>query len=104
VASLDKKKLGPMFRRGAKAIETAVAALDQSSLESLSLQLEQDSEIALPIPELPEGKAQISKELLKIERVSVVENVIEPSFGIGRILYSLLEQVYWHRPQDVARV
>ncbi len=30
-------------------------------------------------------------------------NVIEPSFGIGRILYSLLEHSYWAREQDIAR-
>lgn len=30
-------------------------------------------------------------------------NVIEPSFGIGRILYSLLEHVYWTREDDENR-
>ena len=30
-------------------------------------------------------------------------NVIEPSFGIGRILYSLLEHSYWARESDIAR-
>jgi glycyl-tRNA synthetase len=30
-------------------------------------------------------------------------NVIEPSFGIGRILYTLLEHSYWSREQDVER-
>jgi glycyl-tRNA synthetase len=32
-----------------------------------------------------------------------VPNVIEPSFGIGRILYSLLEHSFWSREQDVER-
>jgi glycyl-tRNA synthetase len=32
-----------------------------------------------------------------------VPNVIEPSFGIGRILYSLLEHSYWAREDDVNR-
>lgn len=30
-------------------------------------------------------------------------NVIEPSFGFGRILYTLLEHTYWSREQDVER-
>ena len=30
-------------------------------------------------------------------------NVIEPSFGLGRILYSLLEHNFWAREQDVER-
>jgi hypothetical protein len=32
-----------------------------------------------------------------------VPNVIEPSFGIGRILYALLEHSYWARKEDVDR-
>lgn len=32
-----------------------------------------------------------------------VPNVIEPSFGIGRILYSLLEHSFWAREADAAR-
>ena len=30
-------------------------------------------------------------------------NVIEPSFGLGRILYTLLEHSFWCREQDVER-
>lgn len=30
-------------------------------------------------------------------------NVIEPSFGLGRILYILLEHSFWSREQDVDR-
>lgn len=30
-------------------------------------------------------------------------NVIEPSFGLGRILYALLEHSYWARETDIAR-
>lgn len=112
VAKLDKKKLGPKFRKDAKAIENAVEALDQVNLELQSLRLEKDGGITIPVPDLAsgDGTASIPRDLLHIEHVTVIEttreyvpNVIEPSFGIGRILYCLLEQVYWHRPQDVAR-
>lgn len=55
-------------------------------------------------------KVVLESTLLQIVKRSRVENireytpnVIEPSFGIGRILYSLLEHVYWHRPGDPAR-
>jgi len=30
-------------------------------------------------------------------------NVIEPSFGLGRILYTLLEHSFWSREQDLER-
>jgi glycyl-tRNA synthetase len=53
------------------------------------------------------GKVEIGKELIVIERRTRTENtreftpnVIEPSFGIGRILYSLLEHNYWTRASE----
>jgi len=56
------------------------------------------------------GKVELDKDLITIEKRTRVENtreyipnVIEPSFGIGRILYSLIEQNFWHREGDEAR-
>ncbi|KAG8626599.1 hypothetical protein KVT40_005544 [Elsinoe batatas] len=112
VATLDKKKLGPKFRKDAKAVETAVAALDQPSLGSLQEKLKTDGSISIPAPDMGDGSASatLGPDLLSIEKQTRVEhtreytpNVIEPSFGIGRILYSLLEHSYWYRGEDTAR-
>ena len=61
-------------------------------------------------PSLPNGSVNLDKELVEILRRTRIDhtreytpNVIEPSFGIGRIMYSILEHVYWHRAGDVAR-
>lgn len=50
---------------------------------------------------------EITPDLVKISPITVTEhmrdftpNVIEPSFGLGRILYSLLEHSYWVREGD----
>jgi glycyl-tRNA synthetase len=111
-AELDKKKLGPKFRKDAKAVETAVGALSQSDLESSAALLEKNGEITLPAAGLSDVKSDVKlgKDLISIAKITRLEhtreytpNVIEPSFGIGRILYSLLEHVYWHRKDDVAR-
>lgn len=49
----------------------------------------------------------ISLEYKRTEHTVHVEDfvpsVIEPSFGIGRIFYSLIEQVYWERKDDEQR-
>lgn len=49
----------------------------------------------------------ISLEYKRTEHTVHVEDfvpsVIEPSFGIGRIFYSLIEQVYWGRKDDEQR-
>ena len=40
----------------------------------------------------------------KVEHVrEYVPSVIEPSFGIGRIIYSVFEHSFWNRPEDNAR-
>ncbi|MCJ1340781.1 Glycine--tRNA ligase 1, mitochondrial [Bachmanniomyces sp. S44760] len=108
--TLDKKKFGPKFKKDGKTIESAVEALSQSLREKLSLDLKESGKIQIEVPEVGDGKVDIEKDLIQIEKVKRIEhtreytpNVIEPSFGIGRILYTLLEHVYWSREGDEAR-
>ena len=107
---LDKKKLGPKFRKDAKAVESAVEALTQDVREKLSLDLEKSGKISVPTPGIGSGTTELEKDLIQIEKRKRTEyireytpNVIEPSFGIGRILYSLMEHVFWTREGDEAR-
>ena len=111
-ATLDKKLAGPRFKKEAKTVQEAVDALDQATLERLAAELGQNGTVAIAAPGLS-GETRsvgLTKELLSISKMTRLQttreytpNVVEPSFGIGRILYCLLEQVYWHRPNDVAR-
>ncbi len=61
-------------------------------------------------PGVGSGTTELDKDLITIEKRKRTEytreytpNVIEPSFGLGRILYSLMEHVYWTREGDGAR-
>ncbi|KAL8969375.1 MAG: hypothetical protein Q9183_002023 [Haloplaca sp. 2 TL-2023] len=101
---VDKKKFGPKFKKDGKAVETAIEKLSQDVREKLSIELEQKGKIEVDVPGVGSGKVDVDKDLVKIEKRTRVEhtreytpNVIEPAFGIGRILYSLLEHVYWSR-------
>ncbi|BCS03916.1 glycine--tRNA ligase [Aspergillus luchuensis] len=107
---LDKKKFGPRFKKDGKTVTAAIDALSQELREKLSLDLEQTGKIEVEVEGVAGGKVELDKELIKIEKRTRVENVreytpnvIEPSFGIGRILYSMIEQVYWSREGDEAR-
>jgi glycyl-tRNA synthetase len=118
--TLDRKKLGPKFKGDAKALEALITGMSQVELEDCKKVLEEKGEKEFKL----EGKERplvVDKELMQIERVTKKEtsifsifnvlttvyeytpNVIEPSFGIGRILYSLIEHVYWPRPEDKQR-
>lgn len=107
---LDKQKLGPRFRRDAKTVENAVEAFTQQQREEFATALHETGSITVEGFGLPGGQVELGRDLLNIVKRTRVENVreytpnvIEPSFGIGRILYSVLEHVYWHRADDVAR-
>lgn len=85
-------------------------SLSQEQRGRLASTLKQDGTINLEDPSLPNGSVNLDKELIDIFRRTRIDhtreytpNVIEPSFGIGRIMYSILEHVYWHRAGDVAR-
>lgn len=104
---LNKKKFGPQFKKDGKAVEAAIEALTQEKRETLAQDLKKDGKITIEVEGVGSGKVEVSKDLLVIEKRTRVENtreftpnVIEPSFGIGRILYCLFEHNYWTRASD----
>lgn len=107
---LDKKKFGPRFKKDGKTVEAAIDALSQDLREKLALDLEKSGKVEVDVAGVASGKVELEKDIITIEKRTRVENVreytpnvIEPSFGIGRILYSLMEHVYWYREGDEAR-
>ncbi|KAF2795784.1 glycyl-tRNA synthetase-like protein [Melanomma pulvis-pyrius CBS 109.77] len=107
---VEKKKFGPKFKKDGKTVEAAIEALSQELREKLSLDLEKEGKIVIDVPGVGDGKVEVPKELITIEKRTRVENtreytpnVIEPSFGIGRIVYALCEHIYWTREKDEAR-
>ena len=105
---LQKKKLGPKFRKDAKAVEAAVEALTQAERETMAERLKTEGSITLDVSGvdnviLDDNFIDIVKRT-RIENIrEYTPNVIEPSFGIGRILYCLMEHVFWHRPDSEER-
>ncbi|QCT69618.1 hypothetical protein E1952_14925 [Staphylococcus aureus] len=72
--------------------------------------MESEGKAEVPVEEIAAGKVEIDTSIVKFEKQKktitfreFVPNVIEPSFGIGRILYSLMEHSYWTRENDEAR-
>ncbi|KAF7563829.1 hypothetical protein G7046_g338 [Stylonectria norvegica] len=104
---IEKKKFGPLFKKDAKTVEAALLGSSQEQRGKLAKELSETGNITLDVPGVGDGKVQVSKDAIVIEFRKRVENtreftpnVIEPSFGIGRILYSLIEHSFWTRPSD----
>ncbi|ORX97956.1 glycyl-tRNA synthetase-like protein [Clohesyomyces aquaticus] len=107
---INKKKFGPKFGKDGKKVEAELLALTQDMREKLSLDLKNEGKITVEVPGVGDGKVEVPQEILTIEKRTRVENVreytpnvIEPSFGIGRIVYALCEHNYWTRAEDEAR-
>ncbi|KAI0049354.1 glycyl-tRNA synthetase [Auriscalpium vulgare] len=107
VAEFDKKTLGKTLGKDAGVVQKIFADLDESQLVKVQGELAQGSSTVVT----PEGKEiQLTPALVTIERKTFKQsvreytpNVIEPSFGLGRILYVLLEHNFWAREQDIER-
>ncbi|KAG7191825.1 Glycine--tRNA ligase 1, mitochondrial [Scheffersomyces spartinae] len=106
---IAKKKFGPKFRKDAGAVEKWLLTRTQCELEDLATELKDNGKITFSV-EGVEGKIELDTEFVNIEKKSksvhireFTPNVIEPSFGIGRIIYSIFEHQFWARPEDADR-
>ncbi|KAI5790286.1 glycyl-tRNA synthetase [Geopyxis carbonaria] len=103
---VDKKWLGPKFKKDAKAVEAAIEALTQAEREVLASKQSAGDPITITVAGLGEvtlEKTQVVKRRKTQTTREFTPNVIEPSFGIGRIFYSLIEHLFYTRPSDAAR-
>lgn len=109
---IAKKKFGPKFRKDAGTVEKWLLARTQCELEDLSKELKEFGKITFKVPGvLDNADIELDTDLINIDKIKRTEhvreftpNVIEPSFGIGRIIYSLFEHSFWSRPEDTDRL
>lgn len=106
---VDKKKFGPKFRRDAPKVEQWLEQRTECEREDLAAALAKDGKITFKVDGM-DGDVELDSSLVTIEKRTRKEhvreytpNVIEPSFGVGRILYALMEHSFWVRPEDSAR-
>ena len=128
----DRKALGIAFKKEAKAVLAALEALDGEGAAALQKALEADGKAPLFIGEREacgaeassaaasgggdaagDGAAaatvEVSAEQVTVESVtqkvsgrSIVPSVIEPSFGVGRIIYCAFEHSFYVREEQEA--
>ena len=107
VVDVDKKKFGPHFKKDGKTVEAALMETSQAQREEFAKALSESGSLTIEVPGVGDGKCTVPKELVVVEKRTRTENtreftpnVIEPSFGIGRILYALMEHCYWSRGSE----
>ncbi|KAJ3216781.1 Glycine--tRNA ligase 1, mitochondrial [Dinochytrium kinnereticum] len=113
VLELNKAKIGPVFRGDAKTVYAYFDSLkeedggeddwDETKLEGLKSALENGGGKTEVVG--GDGKTYVLTEAMvsifrRTDKINIREytpNVIEPSFGLGRIMYCLLEHSFWTR-------
>ncbi|KAI0014096.1 hypothetical protein F4779DRAFT_624834 [Xylariaceae sp. FL0662B] len=106
VVHIQQKKFGSFFQKDNNTVAAAIYDLTQEQREELSKEMKETGKIVLDVPGL-EKKVEVSQDLLIIKLHSRKEkvrtytpNVIEPSFGIGRLIYAICEHNFWTRADE----
>ena len=92
----NSKALGPTFKGKAKAISEAIAAMPPSAIVDGKLKVTVDGEEM----ELGSEYFEVVKRVEKVAGERVIPHVIEPSHGLDRIFYSVLEHAYDYDPKE----
>lgn len=104
IAEPNKKLLGPRFKGDQKMVLQILEGLDDEQVVSLQKELTDNGKAIVG------EKFEITPELVNFtsEKKTIFErkytpSVIEPSFGIGRVLYAMLEHAFSQRNGDEQR-
>ncbi|CAK9325882.1 unnamed protein product [Citrullus colocynthis] len=99
-----KKELGLAFKGSQKNVVEALEAMKEKEALEMKATLESKGEVEFYVCTLgknvliKKSMVAISKEKKKEHQRVFTPSVIEPSFGIGRIIYCLFEHSYYMRP------
>lgn len=102
---INRKILGKTFKRDQSVVSDALESLAENwtNFEPVAKSLEKKGKFTLKGYELTKDMLTWSRESKKLHDIKFTPSVIEPSFGIGRILYSLLEHSFYQREEDEQR-
>ncbi|KAJ4720332.1 glycine--tRNA ligase, mitochondrial 1-like [Melia azedarach] len=99
-----KKELGLAFKGNQKNVVEALEAMDEKEAMEMKATLESKGEVEFYVCTLgknvciKKNMVSISKEKKKEHQRVFTPSVIEPSFGVGRIIYCLYEHSFYTRP------
>jgi glycyl-tRNA synthetase len=103
--TFDRKALGKVFKNDQRVVAGALEALaeDWSTFEPIATALENEGKATVDGFEVTKEMVSWTKTLKRVHEIKFTPSVIEPSFGMGRILYSLLEHSFYQREADEQR-
>ncbi|CDS42067.1 glycyl tRNA synthetase [Echinococcus multilocularis] len=103
----NKAKIGQTYRGEAAQILNTFAALSPEASLKIKEELASSGKYALLVNgsqfEVTSDMVTVKEKDVRVHVEEIVPSVIEPSFGIGRIMYAILEQNFHTREDDEQR-
>ncbi|XP_028425008.1 glycine--tRNA ligase [Perca flavescens] len=103
----NKGAIGTAYKKDAKLVLDYLAACDDCYINDQEKLLNENGEFSI---ETNGRTFKLAKDMVSVKRFQktlhveeIVPNVIEPSFGIGRIMYSIFEHSFRIRQGDLQR-
>ncbi len=91
----DYRKMGPLFKGNAKKVAEALKAMNPADLhDDVTLEIDGNEYV------VPESAYRVEKVRKKVSGEEFIPHVIEPSYGIDRILYAVMEHNYYEIEED----
>ena len=107
IAKVDKKVCGKAFKKDSQLVLSHIEGADQEALDTMAAKMEESKSVTIEVDGkelvLTPEMVSFEKETKTIQEEKFVPHVIEPSFGITRILYSVFEHCFKVRPEDAQR-
>nr|CAD7193790.1 unnamed protein product [Timema douglasi] len=103
----NKSVVGKAFKKDAKVVQDYLAALQKDVVVEIQKALKESGEYVATINDV---NYKLTKDMLVVKNYQktvhveeIIPSVIEPSFGIGRIMYALFEHNFRMREGDEQR-
>lgn len=96
--SLNKAILGKQYKKDAKLLEAYIDKLSETGKAALKTDFEKEGKKDITIGgatfALNKENVEFEQKIVNLMEEKYVPHVIEPSFGLGRILYCVLEHCF----------
>jgi glycyl-tRNA synthetase len=101
----DRKLLGRVFKQDQRSVAGVLESLaeDWSDFSPIASALESVGKVTVEGFEITKEMVSWTKQAKTVHEIKFTPSVIEPSFGMGRVLYSLLEHSFYIRENDEQR-
>lgn len=93
----NKGLLGRAFRKNAQVIMKEMNEMDEGAVSELQTKIDKDGKAEVAGFDISKDHVTFKKEKTRVTGRNYYPSVIEPSFGIGRLLWCLWEHSYYVR-------